>query len=709
MIVNSGPPRGRVLIAAVLTCILIGIGAWRVEAATFHVDAVHPLCSDSGTGSASAPYCSISAAASPARGAGDVVLVHPAVYREQVNVPSSGTSAGHLIIRSAADGVVIDGADDLSHPSNWLVYGGDILLAPAVTWSPSQVFADGLRLTPVSGRPAAMPKGAFQWGPGAGLFITVGGGGLEGRQIAVGRRAHGFRLVGLGWVRVEGFAIVRTDDRAIHIRNDSHHVEIIRNNLAYSGRFGMQVDAASNLLIRENRVWESGDHGIHLTGVTDSTIELNESFRNARPSERAANGIMVRASSFNLIRWNRIHHNQDTGLHIDSGSTGNLSVQNLSWSNGDHGYDHLGSTGNVHNGDVAWGNFKDGFSVESNSTGTTISNSIGMNNGLTTLRFDLFVDDSSTGGFASDHNIFWNDDASAPVRFGPVAYATLPGYATATGHDQSSLEEDPRFMDPVSGNFHLTAGSPGIDSADSTTPGWPATDASGQPPSDDPATPNSGLGVVSWGDRGALEYRGSGNAPIARLHVDMPSGTAPFSVLLDGTGTVDPDDSTLSYLFEIDDGSVIGPQPTATALHLFSAGAWIVRLTVTDEEGNHSSAEAGVVVTAPNHPPDGAIQGIPVLVTIDIGSALEFEGLGVDPDGNEPLGYSWVFSGAAPASTLQSPGMVTFDRLGSWDVTLTVIDGRGLGDPTPAFVRVSTRPPSGSSGRQDRVDRQAFP
>src|SRR5438477_8398169 len=122
-------------------------------------------------------------------------------------------------------------------------------------------------------------------------------------------------------------------------------------------------------------------------------------------------------ASNNVLRGNRWHDNQDTGEQFSPGCHDNLSLQNLSWNNGDHGYDHVQATENVHIGDVAWGNYKDGFSIEGNATSNEVWDCIAVNNGLGTNEFDLWVDGTSTSGFQSNDNLFWNSTAQPPVKY----------------------------------------------------------------------------------------------------------------------------------------------------------------------------------------------------------------------------------------------------------------------------------------------------
>ncbi len=502
--------------AAVLLGALVCLAPPVWAAGTFYVDVNNPNANDSGPGTEVIPYRTIHTAARIRGGPGTTILVKPGIYREQVTVEKSGSAAQAFVIRAQASPVILDGSDDFG-TALWTQGPGSSWVAASLDSAPHQVFADGARLVATTAAPASMASGTYRFIDGQGLYVNVGGN--PGNHAAkIGRRTHGFRLSGDSYVTVQGFQVTRTEDHGIYILDSAHHITIRNNVVTFPAAHGIAMVGGNDHLIEGNIVSDCRDHGINLlSGVTASTIQDNESFRNARVFERAASGIMVFASSNNLIQRNRLHDNEDTGSSFITGANNNTSLQNISWNNGDHGFDHIQSTGTLRIGDVAYGNANDGISVEGGSTGTRNYNCIIANNGLGTGRFDLFVDAASTAGFVSNFNVIWNSTAQNPVKFNNIQYATLVAFTSATDHDESSDQSDPRFVNPATGDFHLLSGSKAIDSAISSIPGWPLKDAVGQSRVNDPVTPNTGVGSVTFADRGALEFVREGSVAVGDL------------------------------------------------------------------------------------------------------------------------------------------------------------------------------------------------
>jgi len=480
---------------------------------TVYIDIQNPVCREFATGTVDDPYCGIQDAVEARQAPGVCFVVRPGTYREQVTLPASGYP-DHMITFLAAptpgNPVVIDGADDFSDPNLWAPAGGDVWRAASVTWIPRQVRAHGARLTPWAGAVDSLPPDGWEYVPGAGVYVNLGG-DPSTQDVHIGRRRYGFYLPNREYIRIEGFTILEPDDRGVQLNFGSNHDEIVNNVVRWSKNIGIQAIGTRDSRIAGNVVSECGSHGISLTtGSTGCTIEGNESSLNADPAKRRANGLYMFGCPGNVVRGNKWHHNQDSGQQVPSGSDSVISIQNISWANGDHGFDHLHAKTGVTVGDVAFGNFKDGFSFEGNSSGHVIYNSIAIDNGLTSNEADLWVDDSSMVAFQSNANIFWNSTPQQPIKRGMNRFSSLADWADSSGQDHSSLQSDPLFADPEAGDFHLKEGSPAIDNAETDVPFWPATDASGMARADDPQTANTGVGPTSFADRGAYEYQPQG-------------------------------------------------------------------------------------------------------------------------------------------------------------------------------------------------------
>jgi len=535
-------PRSR---PELMLIVILGICPRAAGGATFYVDGQHPAATDAGPGSPSQPFRTLSGAVAARHGPGVTLLVKPGTYPEQVVIPASGSPTSPFVLRAQGDPVVLDGADDFADASRWIQYSGDVWLATGVDWSPRQVFADGSRLVATPVAPASLPSGSFLWVSGAGLYVNVGGGNPGLRAALVGRRSYGFYASGKSWVTLEGFTVTRAESRAVQLTNCTG-VTLARNTLVWANDQGVHADGGSAHVIEGNVVSDNGDHGIALTdGAAGCVVRDNESSRNARPEERAANGIYLFRAPGNTLVANRLHDNQDSGIHIKSGSDNTACALNLSWNNGDHGYDDLYVTGTIHVCDVAYGNYRDGFSIEGSATGTQLFNCIAVDNGLATGEFDLWIDASSTNGFVSNYNIFWNSTSQPPIKYGTTTHALLGSYASASGQDVASLQVDPGFADPPAGDFRLRSSSPAIDSGHSGAPFWPSLDAVGRDRLDENAILDTGAGPVTFSDRGALEF-GPDRPPI----VTCPGGTSGWEgeTLTFTVSAVDPDRDAITAL-----------------------------------------------------------------------------------------------------------------------------------------------------------------
>ena len=208
---------------------------------------------------------------------------------------------------------------------------------------------------------------------------------------------------------------------------------------------------------------------------------------------------------------------------------------------------------------------------------------------------------------------------------------------------------------------------------------------------------------------------GSTPGPIAQPPVANAGGQITVNeedpVMLDGSGSYDPDGFIVSYSWSQLTGVAVTlsasavAQPTFTA-PVIGAGTAVLtfRLTVTDNSGLQSNATAVVNVNWINDPPvaDGGIvqtvaEGVPV--TLD-GSNSN------DPD-NNIVSYQWIQTGG-PVVTLSDPTAVkptfTSPTIASGGVALTfdltVTDGLGLAATDTAIVNVSrgNLPPVADAG-----------
>jgi hypothetical protein len=97
-------------------------------------------------------------------------------------------------------------------------------------------------------------------------------------------------------------------------------------------------------------------------------------------------------------------------------------------------------------------------------------------------------------------------------------------------------------------------------------------------------------------------------------------------------------------------------------------GTYTVTLSCTDAWNNTASASVTITVVPLIAEILSPVDG----VTFFMGGTVDFQG--AVQGGTAPFAYAWDFNGAAPASTVEDPGVIPFPNAGTYTVTFTVTD-----------------------------------
>ena len=381
---------------------------------------------------------------------------------------------------------------------------------------------------------------------------------------------------------IDGFTFDHTSQQGIYV-DASNHITITNNRVTNAGvnapfhpyTQGIYTRNTTYSTISGNTTDHNTCIGIRVVGGDHNLISNNISTENFSVVETDAAGIELTGSSYNTVINNLVYSNEDSGINLyywDTGAVGssyNLVIGNLSYENGDHGIDNYQSPNNTIVGNTVQGNGTTGINFEGNtallgSFGAIVANNIMSENGTRppsgswggNLRFDA----NSTAGATTDYNLFYRTDATVQIIWNNTNYSSLAELRAAVpAQEVHGLEGDPLFVDPVApvlrqtgvpyvglgifGNYYPNGGSPEIDSANSDAPSEQLYDIAGNSRIDDPATPNTGVGVRTYDDRGAYEYLPAGpSLPIVTTQAvtDITGTTATGNGTITATGLPNP-------------------------------------------------------------------------------------------------------------------------------------------------------------------------
>lgn len=537
--------------------VLLNSGPAPLAAAMLFVDQSNRQCSDSGVGTLRLPFCSIGAAASHVS-AGDVVVVRAGTYNEEVLIEESGTEDSPIIFVADNDVTV------LGQNRGFVLQG--------VT------------------------------------LVTV-----QGFEVS-DTISHGIQASNCSQITIFNNRIIRSGGRGVYIRDSSDAV-IADNLVTRSGQplsglvqKGIVLSGVSDSVVSRNTLDANSDSGIYLSdGTTRVHVVGNTSMNNARGYVRAAPGIEVRNAFGNIIEANIARDNEDTGIQLYEDADNMLILSNLAFHNGDHGIDVKDSANTHIIANNIYNNETSGINIEGTSTGAMIFNNISIDNALDTTRQkgNIAFNRTAIGGALADYNMVYLSAPGVMYQWDSIDYPSLRALQAANpGIEVNGIEADPLWRAPAAYDFHLTAVSPAIDSADASASGASSSYIDRQPRVDAPAIPNTGAGPRDYHDRGAYEFHDGvppvntppqfDSKPVASPNLVTSSQTAELSMVAS-----DADDDPLEYDWNVasGDGIIVGSGPTVTYIPPEVSKAQIFRIAVEITDGRGGSLQDSIDVT----------------------------------------------------------------------------------------------------------------
>ncbi len=301
-------------------------------APTLYVDKGNANCSDSGSGTAEQPFCTIKPAASRVVG-GQTVLVYSGTYNEQVTVSSSGTAAAPInFVAAPGANVTITGGNQ-----------GFYIV------SRSYVTVQGFNVTQTSGDGIVVKNSSK---------ITIRGNHISfcGQPVS-GQTAKGIRVESSTDSVIAGNTVDHNTSYGIYIASSSTR-NLVQGNNIFSNAFqyqraasgirvytstgntissnishdnedsGMEFDKSTNNLVINNVTYDNGDHGIDLTAAsTGARVVANTVYKNVTAGinvEGSSAGATIanNISVDNGIASPRTHSN----IRIETGSTSGTTM-----------------------------------------------------------------------------------------------------------------------------------------------------------------------------------------------------------------------------------------------------------------------------------------------------------------------------------------------------------------------------------------------
>jgi PKD repeat protein len=192
----------------------------------------------------------------------------------------------------------------------------------------------------------------------------------------------------------------------------------------------------------------------------------------------------------------------------------------------------------------------------------------------------------------------------------------------------------------------------------------------------------------------------AGQTPVASIEILNPDDGRFYvdkSYTFDASASASPAGAITSYEWDFGDGTT--KATTRTAQHSFSSpGAYIVVLTVTDEEGQADTEEMELEVELAPSAPQADIQTEPAkadeednFIEGTVPFEVNFDASGsTDPD-DDIIDYKWDFDGDGEFDSAGETTAYVYNDPGTYTVTLLVIDSAGFEGKEVLLVKALSR------------------
>ena len=295
--------------------------------------------------------------------------------------------------------------------------------------------------------------------------------------VTVTGKSYGFYLSNLSWVTINGFSVTGTTNQGIYVTGSSN-VTISGNHVTLSGRpasgqtkSGIYLTNTSSSLVSGNTTDHNSDAGIQLsTGSTGDEVRGNVDV--PERAGVAAPGRRHRLTS-RPATPSTATSPTTTRTRASSRATARTTrsiVNNVVYRNGDHGIDNCRSTGEDHRATPSTRTSTPASTsrarrrrdlVETTSASTTASTARARASNIRVRLAARGRTRPSTTTSCSSRSRH-----AADLGLGLLHLARgVPGGAAA--RSPTACRPTRSGANPAAGDFHLTAGSPAIDSANS--------------------------------------------------------------------------------------------------------------------------------------------------------------------------------------------------------------------------------------------------